>query len=292
MADRRMLLIHAHPDDESITTGGTMARYAAQGVDVTLLTCTLGEEGEILDPDLCELAAGTADQLGGYRIAELRTALDALGVRDHRFLGGAGRFRDSGMLGSPANGHPRALWRADVDPARFAAAVRAAAEAICEVRPQVLVTYDPTGGYRHPDHVMAHRIAMAAVREAAQTDDEGWQVGKVYWIAQPRSVAEAEPRLVREAGTPFTVPLTGQLPSTDDRLVTTAVDVSGFVDAKLAALRAHRTQVLVHDRYYALSNKIGRPVGGTEYFRLAIGEPGDDRDGDGRERDLFAGVVE
>src|SRR5437763_12961594 len=113
ISGRRLLLVHAYPDDESIGTGATMARYAATGAHVTLVTCTLGEEGEIHVPELAQLAAGEADQLGGYRISELRAACAALGVGDHRFLGGAGRFRDSGMMGLPPNHHPRALWRAD-----------------------------------------------------------------------------------------------------------------------------------------------------------------------------------
>src|SRR4249920_439835 len=96
-----LLLVHAHPDDETIGTGATMARYVAEGVHVTLVTCTLGEEGEIHVPALAALAASEADQLGGYRIAELRRACDELGITDVRFLGAAGRYRDSGMMGTP-----------------------------------------------------------------------------------------------------------------------------------------------------------------------------------------------
>src|ERR1700712_4404245 len=125
-----MLLVHAHPDDETIGNGATMARYVADGAAVTLLTCTLGEEGEVLVPELAQLAADQADQLGGYRIWELRTAMDALGVTDIRFLGGAGRFRDSGMMGTPANENPRAFWNADHDQALFAAAVEALVDVI------------------------------------------------------------------------------------------------------------------------------------------------------------------
>src|SRR3712207_5154238 len=116
-ADRRMLLVHAHPDDETINNGATMARYVADGAQVTLLTCTLGEEGEVLVPELELLAAEHADQLGGYRIAELRAAMEALGVTDWRFLGGPGRYRDSGMMGTPANAKPRAFRKADPDEA-------------------------------------------------------------------------------------------------------------------------------------------------------------------------------
>src|SRR6266478_3364729 len=103
MSDRRVLLVHAHPDDESIGTGATMAKYAAEGAHVTLVTCTLGEEGEILVPELAHLASDKEDGLGEYRIGELADAMKALGVSDHRFLGGAGRWRDSGMMGVPSN---------------------------------------------------------------------------------------------------------------------------------------------------------------------------------------------
>ena len=105
--------MHAHPDDETLTTGGTMARYAADpDTSVTLVTCTLGEEGEVIPPELALLAPDAADQLGGYRIGELAAACAALGVTDHRFLGGTGRWRDSGMV---LAGHGRA--RRDAVPA-------------------------------------------------------------------------------------------------------------------------------------------------------------------------------
>src|SRR4051794_28168454 len=147
---RRLLFVHAHPDDETINNGVTMARYVAEGAQVTLLTCTLGEEGEVLVPELELLAAAEADQLGGYRIGELRAAMDALGVTDIRFLGGPGRYRDSGMMGTPANEHPRAFWNADLDEA-----VAHAVAVVREIRPQVVVTYDENGGYGHPDHIQA-----------------------------------------------------------------------------------------------------------------------------------------
>src|SRR2546430_12786184 len=161
VTDQRILFVHAHPDDESIGTGATMAYYAARGAHVTLVTCTLGEEGEIHVPELAQLEAARADQLGGFRLTELRGACAALGVADHRFLGGAGRYRDSGMMGLPTNDHPRAFWRADLDEA-----AGHLVEIIAEARPQVLVTYDPNGFYRHPDHIQAHRGATRAVELA------------------------------------------------------------------------------------------------------------------------------
>src|SRR5207302_1939247 len=163
----------------------------AEGASVTLLTCTLGEEGEVLVPELALLRADEADQLGGYRIGELAAAMRELGVTDHRFLGGPGRFRDSGMMGTPSNDHPRAFWRADKDPEVFDAAVAAAVAVIREVRPQVVVTYDDNGDYGHPDHIMAHRVATAAVERAAEpgyAEGEAWEVAKLYWTATPKSL--------------------------------------------------------------------------------------------------------
>ena len=144
---RRLLLVHAHPDDESIGTGATMAAYAAQGAHVTLVTCTRGELGEVIPPELAYLATGAAagDRLGEYRAAELAAACAALGVTDHRFLGGRGRWRDSGMMGLPSNLDPGCFWQADVEEAaaELAAVIRA-------VAPQVVVTYDANGFYGHP----------------------------------------------------------------------------------------------------------------------------------------------
>jgi len=311
-------LVHAHPDDESITTGATMACYAASGARVTLLTCTLGEEGEILVPELTGLAADQGDQLGGYRMGELAAAMAALGVRDHRFLGGAGRFRDSGMMGAPANSNPRAFWRAADDPAVFAAAVDAAVAVIREVRPQVVVTYDPNGDYGHPDHIMAHRVTMAAVVAAADPRGGGgapWQVSKVYWVATPRSVLRRELAAMAEAAPAgFTVARVEDLPfGVDDSLVTTVVDATGFGAAKLAALRAHATQIAVDGPFFALSNKLGREALAVEHFRLAWAEPelglgrlawaepelglgrgdsGGPSGPAGRETDLFAGLAD
>jgi N-acetyl-1-D-myo-inositol-2-amino-2-deoxy-alpha-D-glucopyranoside deacetylase len=282
----RLLLVHAHPDDETINTGATMAYHAAQDVEVTLLTCTLGEEGEILPPDLAQLRSGAADQLGGYRIGELAAAMQALGVTDHRFLGGPGRFRDSGMLGSPANGHPRAFWRADADRDLFAAAVSLAAAVIADVRPHVIVTYDPVGGYGHPDHVMAHRVTTAAIAAAA----DSWRVAKLYWTAFPASAFVAGNAAARAAGLPFTAADDAQRRGVvDDDRVTTVVDADSYRGAKRVALLAHRTQLAVHGDFFALTNLVARPISGTEHFRLAAGLPGALGDDD-LEHDLFAGV--
>jgi N-acetyl-1-D-myo-inositol-2-amino-2-deoxy-alpha-D-glucopyranoside deacetylase len=154
---RRLLLVHAHPDDETIWTGGTIAKYAAEGVAVTLVTCTLGEEGEVIPPELAHLAG---DALGRHRIGELTAACAELGIREQLFLGGAGRWRDSGMMGTPQNDRPDCFWRADVEQA-----TAALVEVLRRVRPDVVITYDENGGYGHPDHIQAHRVTVAAVAE-------------------------------------------------------------------------------------------------------------------------------
>lgn len=289
-----MLLVHAHPDDESITTGATMAYYAAAGAGVTLLTCTLGEEGEILVPELAALEAAQADQLGGFRIGELAAAMRELGVTDHRFLGGAGRFRDSGMMGTPANSHPRAFWRAAEDADVFAEAVGHAVDVIREVRPHVVITYDDNGDYGHPDHIMAHRVATAAVEAAADPrrgDGDPWQVAKLYWTATPKSLLRRGAEALAGTDHAFEAPDVDALPfGVDDDLVTTVIDAAGFGEAKMRALAAHRTQISVDGPFFALSNMLGREVLGLEHFRLVRGTPGPDRDADGRETDLFDGI--
>jgi N-acetyl-1-D-myo-inositol-2-amino-2-deoxy-alpha-D-glucopyranoside deacetylase len=293
-APRRMLLVHAHPDDETINNGVSMARYAGAGVHVTLVTCTLGEEGEVLVPELAHLAADRDDALGEHRIGELATAMEALGVRDHRFLGGPGRYRDSGMMGLPTNDRPDSFWQADIDEA-----AGHLVEVIREVRPQVLVTYDENGGYGHPDHIQSHRVAMRAVELAADADlGEGtpWQVAKVYWTAVPESWWRESLRALRAAGDVTTfegLDPDGELPfGTPDDKVTTVVDARELVDAKLAAMRAHATQITVDGPFFALSNNLGNEVWGREAYTLVRGDlgPADRRDTDGRETDLFAGL--
>jgi N-acetyl-1-D-myo-inositol-2-amino-2-deoxy-alpha-D-glucopyranoside deacetylase len=297
---RRLLLVHAHPDDETIGTGATMACYAAAGAHVTLVTCTLGEEGEVLVPELALLAVDHADQLGGWRIAEIAAAMAELGVSDHRFLGAAGRFRDSGMMGHPANGKPRAFWRASSDAAVFQAAVTALVEVIREVRPQVLISYDDFGGYGHPDHIMAHRVATAAFGAAADPGfaarGAGWQISKLYWTAMPHSALAAGLQALRAAGadSPFTsVESVTDLPyGCADELVSTAIVAEEHTGAKLRALAAHRTQITVAGTFFALSNNLGQQATGTEYYRLVLGSPGGERDAQGRETDLFGGITE
>ena len=218
--------------------------------------------------------------------------MEALGVTDHRFLGGPGRFRDSGMMGLPTNDRPDTFWQADLDEA-----AGLLVDVIREVRPQVVVTYDENGGYGHPDHIQAHRVAMRGVELAAQPDHgtgEPWRVSKVYWNAMPESLMRDGIRRLKEAGdTSFDDwDADGEMPSfvVPDDVITTVVDGTDHVEAKLAAMRAHATQITVDGPFFALSNNLGNQVWALEHYRLVQGAAGTERDADGRETDLFAGT--
>ena len=294
-ANDRLLLVHAHPDDESISNGATMAKYASAGAHVALVTCTLGEEGEVLVDELAHLAADKDDRLGEYRVGELAAAMAALGVADYRFLGGAGRYRDSGMMGDPANDRPDCFWRVPVDEA-----AAHLVQTIREVRPQVLVTYDENGGYGHPDHIQAHRVAMRAVERAAIPDDrpdlgEPWQVAKVYWNAVADSSIRRAILALQDAGDTTTfqgIDPKGDIPyAVPDELVTTEIDGADYAEAKMAALRAHATQIKVDGPFFALSNNLGSEVMAHEQYRLVHGRRGPGTGEAGRESDLFAGLA-
>ncbi|MGO4616441.1 N-acetyl-1-D-myo-inositol-2-amino-2-deoxy-alpha-D-glucopyranoside deacetylase [Nocardia sp. 2YAB30] len=286
-----LLLVHAHPDDESITTGGTIAHYRRHGVPVTVVTCTLGEEGEVIGDEWVQLAAEHADQLGGYRILELSRALSALHAAPPRFLGGAGRWRDSGMAGTAAANKPRVFVRSGDE------AVRALTEVVLEVRPRVVVGYDPNGGYGHPDHIRAHEITTAAVLAAA---DAGWNTPKFYWTVTDADILRLHTAALAKrtvdglpGGLPpgWRLPADGELASVPSHTVTTTIDVSDVLAAKRAALRAHATQVAVapSGREFALSNQVAQPVLPEEHFILVRGRRGPVGP-DSREHDLFAGL--
>ncbi|MEU6281156.1 N-acetyl-1-D-myo-inositol-2-amino-2-deoxy-alpha-D-glucopyranoside deacetylase [Streptomyces sp. NPDC047028] len=275
---RRLLLVHAHPDDESINNGATMAKYAAEGAHVTLVTCTLGERGEVIPPRLRHLGGAA---LGAHRRGELAAAARELGVTDVRHLGGAGRYGDSGMMGIADNDDPDCFWQADVDEA-----AGHLVEVILETRPQVLVTYDDDGGYGHPDHIQAHRVALRAVELAAEA---GHRIDKVYVNRVPRSVAESAFARLRDElpALPFEKSAAvDDVPGVvDDARITATVDGTAHADAKAAAMRAHATQITVAGRYFVLSNELAQPLFTTEYYELVRGEAA----GAG-ETDLFAGL--
>lgn len=255
----RALFVHAHPDDEAITTGGSIAALVAAGADVRVVTCTLGEEGEVLGEEFAELVADRADQLGGYRIGELRTALRSLGVDRPRFLGGAGRWRDSGMAGTPSAEHPRA----------FVGSGRAAVDQMVALlddwRPHLVVTYDPRGGYGHPDHIRAHEVVHTALEHATH------RPRRVAWTVTARSDVTrrhpAPPAGLRHAGQ-------DELPSEPDSRLTHRVPLDDATyAAKLEALTGHATQLELvpgtaegEPWFLALTNGVLQPVPQVEWY--------------------------
>jgi N-acetyl-1-D-myo-inositol-2-amino-2-deoxy-alpha-D-glucopyranoside deacetylase len=279
----RILLVHAHPDDETINNGATMAKYAAGGAGVTLVTCTRGEEGEVLVPGLVHLASSDQDQLGTHREGELALAMKELDITDFRFLGAPlVKFRDSGMMGTEPNNNPDVFWQADIETAS-----QYLVEVIEEVKPHILITYDEFGGYGHPDHIQAHRIAMRASEIA------NWQIQKIYWNTMPKSVLAHGIAKMKEIGSDFFGAETvDDLPfAKDDSLVTTLVDGSKFVDSKLAAMKAHETQITLDGPFFALSNNLGLQIWGDEYYTLVKGEKSEPFDEQGRETDLASGII-
>ena len=284
-AARRLLLVHAHPDDETIGNGVTMAKYATAGTRVTLVTCTRGEEGEVLLSELANLASDKDDKLGEQRIIELKNAMHELGIKDYRFLGAPNKkWRDSGMMGTPQNDRNDVFWQTDLDEAALELV-----KIILEIKPQVLITYDEFGGYGHPDHIKAHRVAMRAAELAI---DQGWQISKIYWNTTPRSVVQEGIEKMKEVGSDFFgAESVEDLPwAKPDELVTTVINAPEFVPQKLAAMKAHATQISIDGPFFALSNNLGLEVWGDEYYTLVKGEVAAPFDAKGRELDIFAGV--
>lgn len=286
----RLLFVHAHPDDETLTTGATIAHYAARGAQVQVVTCTLGEEGEVIGERWAQLAVDYADQLGGYRIGELSAALQALGAGAPMFLGGAGRWRDSGMAGTPVRRRQRFIDADDRETVGGLVAI------IRELRPHVVVTYDPHGGYGHPDHVHTHAVTTAAVTAAGGDDYPGerWATPKFYWTVTATAAVRAGRASLE------TVDLLPHwlLPTDDDAVggypderIDAVIDAAEALPAKVAALLAHATQVTVGPtgRACALSNNLAMPILDSEHYVLAVGTAGT-RDGRGWETDLLAGL--
>ncbi len=273
-----MMAVHAHPDDECITTGGVLCKYSDEGVETVVVTCTGGEAGEIAHPSLA-----TPETLAAVRTRELAEALRILGVRHHRTLG----YRDSGMMSTPDNRHPDAFWRADLDEAtgKLVALVR-------ELRPQVIIAYNENGDYGHPDHINAHRIAVAAYYAAGDPNrypEQGlspWKPSKLYYSAWPRSHRVLMTRLLAEAGLPdpwgeddpeWTVP---------DEDVTTRVDVAAYTARRRAALMAHKTQVPEDSAWMTVPEAIWSQLDAEETFRRAHSRIRTELPED----DLFAGL--
>lgn len=260
-----ILAIFAHPDDE-LTNGGTLARYAAQGVRVVLACATRGEAGEISEPHLA-----TRETLGTVRAEELRAAATALGIADVRVLG----FRDSGMAGTPENDDPRSLNRADPEEV-----VRRIVALIREVRPTVVITHDPTGGYGHPDHSALCRFVHTAFTAAA--DDmyapeigASWQPMRLVYSAMARSFFDAVNAAFVEAGEvgPFSGPEMAHLGYPDDAITVTLHLHREEVEAKRAGFAAHQTQFGPRSPLWRMSEARWQTTFGRECFVLAYPAP-------------------
>lgn len=262
----RLLFVHAHPDDESIATGVAIGSYAAAGHDVHVLTCTLGEQGEVIPPELVHLDADHDDALGEYRLRELRSALAQLGATGH-VLGSSllrpSRYRDSGMAGSPSALRPDAFVGADLGEA-----ITLARKVIDDVGPDIVVTYDNRGGYDHPDHIQAHRVACAAVATMAAPPTMYAALTPRSWVAQDRAwlAATIDPSAAAVTIPASDDPVTAS--TVPDSLVTRVVSDAEGARRQAAAMRAHATQIAVEVGWFTLSNQVAARLSGREGYAL------------------------
>jgi len=298
-AARRLMLVHAHPDDETIGNGVTMASYTAAGAAVTLVTCTLGEEGEVLVPELEHLGAERDDKLGPHRLGELQSAMAALGVTDFVRLGGDFHYRDSGMAYSETGtAIARDVLRDGIFwTAELLEAANLLVPLVRDRRPHVLATYNEFGGYGHPDHVQAHRVAMYAYLLAGVPSyrpdlGEAWQVPRVLWNTMSRSRMAEGIAALRAAGDTETFadwnvddPAMPML--ADDAEIAAVVSAPEFVEHKLAAMRAHATQITEDGPFFAGAGVLGSSIWSEEFYLYAAGRP---FPGPGLASDLFEGI--
>ena len=265
-----LLALFAHPDDEGFGSGGTLAMLVARGARVTLVCATNGDVGEISDPSLA-----TPDNLAQVRQEELRQAMAVTGVPDVRFL----NYRDSGMVGTDDNNHPDSLHQANP-----ATAVGRLVNIIREVQPAVVITHDPSGGYGHPDHRAVCQHATAAFHQAGVADAYPEQLAQerpvwaprlLYYVGFPRSnFQRIWQKMVEMDVTPPFASQDIDSVGTPDEDVTTTLDVTAWVDTKIASLNCHRTQIDPNGPFAQLPEEMTREIMGTEYYTLA--SPGED----------------
>jgi N-acetyl-1-D-myo-inositol-2-amino-2-deoxy-alpha-D-glucopyranoside deacetylase len=281
-AQRALLAVHAHPDDECISMGGALARYAADGVRTILITCTDGAVGEISDP-----ALATPDNLAEVRSRELDASVGILKIARLVKLG----YRDSGMAGTPDNEHPESFAQANL-----AEAVERVVRVIREERPQIVVTYDENGGYGHPDHIRSHLVGVAAFHAAGDPTEfpnagPAWSPDKLYYVVTPQSAVARFAALIEESGldSPWATRSaegTADLPrfGVDDERVTTRLDVSDYISVKRASMLAHRTQLGADMWFLKLPEGLFARMFATEFFECVSGPVAPPED------DLFADV--
>ncbi|MCH8350869.1 MAG: PIG-L family deacetylase [Chloroflexi bacterium] len=258
------LAVFAHPDDEGFSCGGTLAKLVALGIRVTVVCATNGDVGEISDPSLA-----TPETLAQVRKGELRRAMTVTGVPDLRFLD----YRDSGMEGSTDNQHPNSLRQAQEHQV-----IQRLSDIINEVRPALVITHDPTGGYGHPDHIAVYRLVTHAFSstgpgEGGATSLETGGPRFLYYSCFPRSVFRKMWQAMLDAG--ITPPFASQDADsigTPDDLVTTTLDVGEFVETKIASLKCHRTQIDPEGFFTRLPKDVMRELMSTEYFTLALAQ--------------------
>jgi mycothiol S-conjugate amidase len=284
----RLMAVHAHPDDESSKGAATTAKYAAEGVDVLVVSCTGGERGDVLNPSYGEIEPGI-EAMSAIRRTEMARAAEALGVR-HHWLG----FVDSGLPeGDPLPELPEGCFA--LVPVEEAA--EPLVRLIREFRPHVMTTYDPNGGYPHPDHVMCHRVSVEAFHAAAdparyRDAGEPWEVAKLYYnhgfsMARMRAVHDAILAAGRES--PFGDWLDSrEAREIPEREVTTRVHAADWFEVRDAALRAHATQIDPDGFFFAIPRDVEAREWPTEEYELAESRVPTSLPED----DLFAGVRE
>ncbi len=275
--ERSMLVVFAHPDDEAFGTGGTLAKYASAGVRTTLVCATRGEAGEIADPKLA-----TPDSLPSVREQELLCSAEMLGIEQVIFLG----YRDSGMIGTQDNDHPDSFIKADEDEV-----VDKLVSIIREVKPQIVLTFEPNGGYGHPDHVAIHNHTLSAFHKAHQEDygvelGEAWGADRLVYTAIPKSFFMDMRARLRDLGedTSDLDPFDDAGIAWPDDRVDVEMDVSDVVDRKWSALQCHQTQFGPDNLFRRLPDEDAKALMSREYF--AIAWPEIPREGKGS--DLFA----
>jgi N-acetyl-1-D-myo-inositol-2-amino-2-deoxy-alpha-D-glucopyranoside deacetylase len=279
MMKRSILAIYAHPDDETFGTGGTLAHYARQGSQVTLVCATRGEAGEISDPELA-----SPETLGQVREMELDCAAHKMGIEEVFFL----NYRDSGMAGTAENDDPRAFVNAPAEEVvgRLVALIR-------RLRPQIVITFEPHGGYGHPDHITIHHHTLTAFHAAADPEryplaGDPWQAERLFYSVIPRSLFDQLRQWLAEAGedTADLDQFEADGSGWPDDQIHVVMDISALVEAKWQALECHATQFGPDNLFRRVPEEKAKAAISQEHFAQAWPPPPADL----QRNDLFAGL--